>query len=96
MIARGYVDPDNLFITGGSGGGVLTAWTIGRTDRFRAAAVQKPIINWASSVLTSDGSNHFSKYWFPGFPWDHVEHYAKRSPLSLVGNVKTPTMVLNG
>jgi len=96
VVAKGYVDPDNLFITGGSGGGVLTAWTIGRTDRFRAAAVQKPIINWASSVLTSDGSNHFYKYWFPGFPWDHVEHYAKRSPLSLVGNVKTPTMVLNG
>lgn len=96
VLAKGYVDPDNLFITGGSGGGILTAWTIGRTDRFRAAAVQKPIINWASSALTSDSSNFFYKYWFPGFPWEYTDHYAKRSPLSLVGNVKTPAMVLNG
>jgi dipeptidyl aminopeptidase/acylaminoacyl peptidase len=95
VIAKGYVDPANLFITGGSGGGILTAWTIGRTDRFRAAAVQKPIINWSSAVLTWDSGN-FSRYWFPGFPWEYADHYMKRSPLSLVGNVKTPTMVLTG
>jgi acylaminoacyl-peptidase len=96
VISKGYVDPDNLFITGGSGGGILTAWTIGRTDRFRAAAVQKPIINWSSSVLTWDSGNFFYRYWFDGFPWDDAESYMKRSPLSLVGKVKTPTMVLNG
>jgi len=95
VIAKGYVDPDNLFITGGSGGGILTAWVIGRTDRFRAAAVQKPIINWSSAMLTWDSANYV-KYWFPGFPWEFPDHYAKRSPLSLVGHVKTPAMVLNG
>ena len=96
VIAKGYVDPNLLFVTGGSGGGVLTSWLVGRTDRFRAAASAKPVINWYSFVLTSDETNFFYKYWFPGFPWDHMEHYMKRSPLSLVGNVKTPTMVITG
>jgi len=96
VIARGYVDAENLFVTGGSGGGVLSAWIVGKTDRFRAAVVAKPVINWYSFVLTADGYNFFYKYWFPGFPWDHPEHYLKRSPLSLAGNVKTPTMILTG
>ncbi|MFQ5927358.1 MAG: prolyl oligopeptidase family serine peptidase [Terriglobia bacterium] len=95
-IATGYVDPENLFVTGGSGGGVLTSWIVGKTERFRAAVVAKPVINWYSFVLTSDGARFFYKYWFPGFPWDYPEHYLKRSPLSLVGNVTTPTMLLTG
>jgi len=95
-IARGFVDERNLFVTGGSGGGVLTAWIVGRTDRFRAAVAAKPVINWYSFVLTADSTNFFYKYWFPGFPWDHEAHYMKRSPLSLVGQVKTPTMVMTG
>ena len=92
----GYVDGKQLFVTGGSGGGVLSSWIVGKTDRFRAAVVAKPVINWYSFVLTSDSYNFFYKYWFPGFPWDHAEHYMSRSPLSLVGNVKTPTMLLTG
>ena len=96
VIAKGYVDTTNLFVTGGSGGGVLTAWIVGKTDRFRAAVSAKPVINWYSFVLTSDGPGFFYRYWFPGFPWEHAEHYLKRSPLSLVGNVKTPTMLLTG
>jgi len=96
VIARGYVDTNNLFVTGGSGGGVLTAWIVGKTDRFQAAVSAKPVINWYSFVLTSDGPVFFYRYWFPGFPWDHADHYLNRSPLSLVGNVKTPTMLLTG
>lgn len=96
VIERGYVDEKNLFVTGGSGGGVLSSWVIGKTDRFRAAVVAKPVINWYSFVLTTDHYDFFYKYWFPGFPWDHPEHYLARSPLSLVGNVKTPTMLLTG
>lgn len=95
-IARGGVDEDRLFVTGGSGGGVLTAWIVGTTDRFRAAAVQKPVINWASFVLTADLPNFFYKYWFPSPPWEDYEAYWQRSPLSRVGNVKTPTMVVTG
>ncbi len=70
VLAKGYADPQNLFVTGGSGGGVLTAWLVGRTDRFRAAASAKPVINWYSFVLTADMTNFFYKYWFPGLPWD--------------------------
>jgi len=83
-------------VTGGSGGGVLSAWIVGKTDRFRAAVVAKPVINWYSFVLTADMYNMFYKYWFPGFPWDHTEQYMRRSPISLVGNVSTPTMLLTG
>jgi dipeptidyl aminopeptidase/acylaminoacyl peptidase len=75
---------------------VLSSWIVGRTDRFRAAAVQKPVINWASFVLTADATNVFYKYWFAAPPWEDYESYWRRSPLSLVGNVKTPTMVVTG
>ncbi|WP_019037967.1 S9 family peptidase [Psychroflexus tropicus] len=96
VIDQGYVDENNLFITGGSGGGVLTAWSIGKTDRFKASVVAKPVINWYSFVLTADGSPFFAKYWFKNKPWETPEDYLKFSPISLVGNVKTPTMLLTG
>ena len=96
LIAQGQVDASNLFVTGGSGGGVLTAWIVGKTDRFRAAVVAKPVINWSSFVLTSDASNFFYKYWFGAQPWEEPQEYWRRSPLSLVGHVKTPTMLITG
>ena len=96
LIARGFVDENNLFVTGGSGGGVLSSWIVGHTDRFRAAVVAKPVINWYSFVLTSDAYNFFAKYWFSDFPWNDPQQYLKRSPLSYVGNVTTPTMLLTG
>jgi dipeptidyl aminopeptidase/acylaminoacyl peptidase len=96
VIGRGYVDDQRLFVTGGSGGGVLTAWIVGHTDRFRAAVVVKPVINWTSFVLTADMTNYFYRYWFAGFPWDDVQSYWKRSPLAYVGNVRTPTMLMTG
>ncbi len=95
-VAKDYIDSNRLFITGGSGGGVLTAWSIGKTGRFRAAAVGKPVINWYSWALTADAYNYFPRYWFPGPPWEHAEHYMARSPISLVGNVTTPAMVITG
>ena len=95
-IATGHVDPNNLFVTGGSGGGVLTAWIVGKTDRFRAAAAQKPVIDWASWGLTADIAGFSSPYWFAKRPWEDPMGYWQRSPLSLVGNVKTPTMVVVG
>jgi dipeptidyl aminopeptidase/acylaminoacyl peptidase len=96
VLARGYVDEEQLFITGGSGGGVLTAWTIGMTDRFAAAVPNKPVINWYSWALTADMYPFGVKYWFTDFPWEDPEQYLARSPLSLVGNVTTPTMILTG
>ncbi|GJM10509.1 MAG: acyl-peptide hydrolase [Lysobacteraceae bacterium] len=96
VVAQGYVDPDQLYITGGSGGGVLTAWSIGHTHRFRAAAVQKPVINWYSFVLTADSYHIYSKYWFATPPWEDPKEYLRRSPISYVSNVTTPTLVITG
>jgi acylaminoacyl-peptidase len=96
VLKRGYVDEENLFVTGGSGGGVLTAWVVGKTKRFRAAVSCKPVINWYSHALTADAYPFFTKYWFTGPPWERPEEYMKRSPISLVGNVMTPTMLLTG
>jgi len=95
-IATGNVDPANLFVTGGSGGGVLTAWIVGKTDRFRAAATQKPVINYLSFALTTDFAAGFSPSWRIERPWEDPMGYWKYSPLSLVGNVKTPTLVVVG
>jgi len=96
VLEQGYVDTEQLFITGGSGGGVLTAWTIGKTDRFAAAVVAKPVINWYSFTLTADMYPFFAKYWFTEMPWEDPMQYLERSPISLVGNVTTPTMLLTG
>jgi len=95
VVEKGYIDEDQLYITGGSGGGVLSSWAIGKTNRFRAAAVIKPVINWYSFALTTDGIR-WANYNFPGPPWEHAEHYLAVSPISLVGNVTTPTMVMVG
>jgi len=96
VIAKGNVDTDNLFITGGSGGGVLTAWAVGKTDRFNAAVVAKPVINWVSFALTADAYPYFSQYWMSEMPWEIADKLWDRSPLSLVGNVTTPTLLLTG
>lgn len=96
VLGRDYVNEDELFITGGSGGGVLTTWTIAHTDRFAAAVAVNPVINWFSFVLNADLYNYFTQYWFPGLPWEMPEHYLEYSPISHVGNVSTPTMLFTG
>lgn len=95
-IAEGVADPDALFVTGGSGGGVLTSWIVGKTGRFKAAVTQKPVINWTTQVLTADNPALFGRYWLGAQPWEKPELYWKQSPLSLVGNVTTPTLVVVG
>ncbi len=95
-IKKGGVDADNLFVTGSSGGGVLTSWIVGKTHRFRAAVTQRPVINWTSWLLTTDMAAFGARYWFKKMPWEDQQTYWNLSPLSLVGNVTTPTMVVVG
>jgi len=95
-IAAGYSDPENLFVTGGSGGGILTAWVVGQTDRFKAAASHKPVINWTTMALMADFYPFFGRYWMGGQPWEKPEHYWSRSPLAAAANITTPTLVLVG
>ncbi|MBA62921.1 MAG: peptidase S9 family protein [Planctomycetaceae bacterium] len=90
------VDPDRLYVTGGSGGGILTAWIVTKTDRFKAAVSQKPVINWETLAYTSDGYFYFPQDWFDGPPTSVPDDYRRRSPLSYVDKVKTPTMLMTG
>jgi dipeptidyl aminopeptidase/acylaminoacyl peptidase len=94
VIKKGYIDERNLFVCGGSGGGVLTSWIVGHTNRFAAAVVMKPVINWYSFVGTTDGSSWY--YNFRKLPWEDPSEHLKRSPITYVGNVKTPTMLMTG
>ena len=93
-IEKGFIDENNLFVCGGSGGGVLTAWLVGHTDRFTAAVSMRPVINWHSFVGTTDGSDWYRQ--FEKYPWEDPMLYAVRSPLHYVANVTTPTMVMTG
>jgi dipeptidyl aminopeptidase/acylaminoacyl peptidase len=94
VINRGFVDRNRLYVFGCSGGGVLTSWIVGQTDRFAAASANCPVTNWLSFVGTTDGSSWY--YNFAKFPWDDPSEHLKRSPLMYVGNVKTPTMLMTG
>jgi dipeptidyl aminopeptidase/acylaminoacyl peptidase len=94
VLAKGIVDPQNMFVTGCSGGGVLTAWVVGHTDRFAAASSNCPVIDWLSFVGTTDGSSWY--YNFEKLPWEDPSEHIRRSPLTYVGNVKTPTMLMTG
>ncbi len=95
LLARGYVDPNRLYITGCSGGGVLSSWAIGQTDRFAAAAVRCPVIDWISFAGTTDVTI-WGYYRFSGYPWDNPEKWLRHSPLMHVGKVKTPTLLMTG
>ncbi len=96
VLARGKVDEDRMFVTGGSAGGIMTAWIIGKTNRFKAAVVTKPVMNWISKTLVADNYYGYADSRYPGQPWQNFENYWKFSPISLVGNVETPTMVMVG
>ena len=93
-LAKGWIDQENLFVCGGSGGGVLTAWIVGHTNRFRAAVSMRPVINWHSFVGTTDGTGWYRQ--FEKYPWEDPMAYAVRSPLHYVANVTTPTMLMTG
>ena len=96
LVKKGIVDNNKLFVTGGSAGGIMTAWMIGKNKRFKAAVVVKPVMNWISKTLVADNYFGYANSRYPGQPWENFETYWKFSPLSLVGNISTPTMVMVG
>ena len=96
VLEKGFVDADHLYVTGGSAGGIMTAWMIGKNDRFRSAAVIKPVMNWISKTLVADNYFYYANSRYPGQPWENMETYWKFSPVSLVGNISTPTLVMVG
>ncbi|MCY3679016.1 MAG: S9 family peptidase [Gemmatimonadetes bacterium] len=94
MLARGYVDEENVFVYGCSGGGILTSYIVGNTDRFRAASANCPIVNWISAMGTSDAISYFRTFEKPF--WEDPAEWIDRSSIFYVGNVTTPTMFLTG
>ena len=94
-IAKGNVDSRNMFVGGCSGGGVLSSWVIGHTDRFAAAAVRCPVIDWLSFMGHTDVPLFTANFFDAPF-WEKPEQWLKQSPLMYVGNVKTPTLVMTG
>jgi dipeptidyl aminopeptidase/acylaminoacyl peptidase len=94
VINRGYVDTQRMYVFGCSGGGVLTAWIVGHTDRFAAASSNCPVTNWMSFVGTTDGPGWYRNFEKPF--WEDPSEHLRRSPIMYVGNVKTPTMLMTG
>ena len=94
VLERGYIDEQNMFVYGCSGGGVLTAWVVGHTDRFAAASSECPVTNWFSFVGTTDGLGWYNN--FENLPWEDPSEHLRRSPLMYVGNVTTPTLLITG
>jgi dipeptidyl aminopeptidase/acylaminoacyl peptidase len=95
VLARGYIDPERMFIGGCSGGGVLSSWAIGHTDRFAAAAVRCPVINWMSFLGATDVPLFTANFFGKPF-WEDPQAWLKQSPLMYVGNVKTPVLLMTG
>jgi dipeptidyl aminopeptidase/acylaminoacyl peptidase len=95
VIKRGYVDATRLGVTGGSGGGLLTNWTITQTQRFKAAVSQRDIADWYGFWFTADFTL-FQATWFRKAPWEDPQDFAARSPITHVANVTTPLMLVLG
>ncbi len=95
LIKRGYIDEAKLGVTGGSGGGLLTNWTVGHTNRFAAAVSQRDIASWSDWWYTADFTL-FQATWFKAAPFEDPEDFKARSPITYINNVKTPMMFILG
>jgi dipeptidyl aminopeptidase/acylaminoacyl peptidase len=95
-IAKGIAHEDQLFVAGGSAGGIMSAWMIGKNSRFEAAVVVKPVMNWTSKLLVADNYYGYTNSRYEGQVWENPTSYWNFSPISLVGNIQTPTMVMVG
>jgi dipeptidyl aminopeptidase/acylaminoacyl peptidase len=95
VVTKGYVDTTRMYVGGCSGGGVLSSWVIGHTNRFAGAAVRCPVINWMSFAGQTDVPL-FTYNFFDAPFWEKPDQWLKQSPLMYVGNVTTPTVVMTG
>lgn len=94
-IKRGFIDAKKLGVTGGSGGGLLTNWVVGHTDRFAAGVSQRDIASWTDWWYTADFTL-FHPTWFKAPPFNDPEDFKARSPITYINEVKTPMMFVLG
>ncbi|HQX12293.1 MAG TPA: S9 family peptidase, partial [Thermoflexales bacterium] len=92
VVARGYIDPKRLCITGGSYGGYLTAWILGHDQRFAAACAQRGVFNLISFRGTTD-ITFFSDMEMGVTPWDDIGKLWEQSPLKHAPNIETPLLL---
>jgi dipeptidyl aminopeptidase/acylaminoacyl peptidase len=95
-IEEGLADPDRLGVCGLSGGGNLSCWIVGQTERFKAAAPENPVTNWVSMYGVSDISAWFAVEELGGKPFEIPDVYARCSPISYAHRCKTPTLLIQG
>jgi dipeptidyl aminopeptidase/acylaminoacyl peptidase len=95
MVAKGFIDTNRLGVTGGSGGGLLTNWVIGHTDRFKAAVSQRSIADWEAWWYAADFTL-FLPRWFHKAPWQDRPDFTARSPITYADQIKTPLMLVDG
>jgi dipeptidyl aminopeptidase/acylaminoacyl peptidase len=95
VIKQGYIDDKKLGVTGGSGGGLLTNWVVGQTNRFAAAVAQRDIASW-EDWWYSDDFVLFQPSWFKVPPFEDPQEYRARSPINYIKNVTTPMMFILG
>lgn len=93
-IEQGLADPDRLGVFGISGGGNLTGWVIGHTDRFKAACPENPVFNWFSMYGTSDIGADFGARELGGTPYEVEDVYRRCSPITYADRCTTPTLFL--
>ena len=95
VIAKGFVDTSRMYVSGCSGGGVLSSWVIGHTDRFAAAAVRCPVIDWLSMAGHTD-IPLFTYSFFKKPFWEDPSDWLSHSSLMYAGKVTTPTLLMTG
>lgn len=94
VISKGWADADHMGVTGLSGGGNLSCWVVGQTNRFKAAMPQNPVTNWVSFYGVSDIGVWFAVEQMGGHPYEVPEIYAKCSPITYAHKCKTPTLLV--
>jgi dipeptidyl aminopeptidase/acylaminoacyl peptidase len=95
VVGRGYVDTSRMYVSGCSGGGVLSSWVIGHSDRFAAAAVRCPVTDWVSMAGHTDVPLFTYSFFKKPF-WDDPSDWLAHSSLMSVGKVTTPTLLMTG
>ena len=93
-IAQGLADPARLGVCGISGGGNLSCWVVGQTDRFKAAVPQNPVTNWGSFYGVSDIGVWFAVEELGGHPHEIPEVYRRCSPITYAHKCVTPTLLI--
>ena len=95
VVGKGYIDTSRMYVSGCSGGGVLSSWVIGKTDRFAAAAVRCPVIDWISMAGHTDVPLFTYSFFKKPF-WEDPSDWLAHSSLMTVGKVTTPTLLMTG